>query len=347
LAITAGNSRVVAFDNISSLPGWFSDALCRLATGGGFGTRQLWTDDEEMLFDAQRPIILNGIAAVGARPDLLERSLLIELPTIPDEQRRTEADLFAEFDSALPGIMGGLLDAVAGALRDLPGVTLARLPRMADFAAWATAAESALGWERGTFLAAYADARQQAVDAALDASPIADPIRRLLDAGEWQGTASELLERLAALAVAGATKAEDWPRRANTLSAQLRRLAPDFRRAGISVRWERQARNRTRYIHLGKSPDSSCASSASGNPPNSSSAGSSATPSDSSEDSQLTDDSDDAYDGSPRTSSVPGRDYPAQWDHPIDIAPATPTLKGEAWLKSLDEQNGPYRGERR
>jgi hypothetical protein len=108
---------------------------------------------------------------------------------------------------------------------------------MADFAQWATAAETALGWERGTFTAAYAEARRDAVDVALDASPIADPLRQLLDsAGTWQGKASELLDKLAGLAGA-ATKHEDWPRKANSLSAQLRRLAPDFRRVGISVRW--------------------------------------------------------------------------------------------------------------
>jgi hypothetical protein len=350
LAITAGNSWVVALDNLSGLPGWLSDALCRLATGGGFATRQLFSDDEEMLFDAQRPIIVNGIAAVGSRPDLLERSLLIELPAIPDAKRRTEADLYADFDAALPGILGGLLDAVAGALRDLPGVALGHLPRMADFAAWATAAEGALGWPRGTFLAAYTDARQQAVEVALDASPIADPLRRLLDgAGPWQGTASELLHKLASLAVDGATKAEDWPRRANSLSAQLRRLAPDLRRAGISVRWERQARKRTRLIYLEKLTDSSSASSAPVAPGETSSAGSSAEPGDSAGNLWPADGADDADGVSPDFSAAPGRDYPANWDDPLDPpqpAAAEPRSTGERWLKSLDAQNGPYKERR-
>ena len=59
--IAATNGWVVALDNLSHLSTWLSDALCRLATGGGFSTRELYTHDEEKLFDAQRPVILNGI----------------------------------------------------------------------------------------------------------------------------------------------------------------------------------------------------------------------------------------------------------------------------------------------
>ena len=61
LFITATNSHVLAFDNVSGLQPWLSDALCRIASGGGFSTRQLYTDADEVLFDAQRPIVLNGI----------------------------------------------------------------------------------------------------------------------------------------------------------------------------------------------------------------------------------------------------------------------------------------------
>jgi hypothetical protein len=61
LFIAASNGHVLAFDNVSGLPGWISDALCRLATGGGFAVRQLYTDHDEVLFDAARSVILNGI----------------------------------------------------------------------------------------------------------------------------------------------------------------------------------------------------------------------------------------------------------------------------------------------
>ena len=65
---TAGNSHVLAFDNLSGLPPWLSDTLCRLTSGGAFSTRRLFTDQDEILFAAARPIILNGIEEVITRP---------------------------------------------------------------------------------------------------------------------------------------------------------------------------------------------------------------------------------------------------------------------------------------
>jgi hypothetical protein len=41
LMIAAQNGWILALDNLSHLPPWLSDALCRLATGTGFATREL------------------------------------------------------------------------------------------------------------------------------------------------------------------------------------------------------------------------------------------------------------------------------------------------------------------
>src|SRR5262249_48386394 len=158
---SASNSWLVAFDNLSYLPAWLSDALCRLSTGGGFATRGLFTDDEEVIFDAQRPVILTGIEELATRSDLLDRAIVLHLPPLPEDRCRPEAELWAEFEEARPRILGALLDVVAGALRELPAVKLPRHPRMADFAVWATAAETALGWERGSFLKAYSGNRAE------------------------------------------------------------------------------------------------------------------------------------------------------------------------------------------
>jgi hypothetical protein len=76
LMIAANNGYLLAFDNLSGLPVWLSDALCRLASGGSFAVRQLYTDDEEVLFEAARPILLNGIEDVISRPDLADRAIL-------------------------------------------------------------------------------------------------------------------------------------------------------------------------------------------------------------------------------------------------------------------------------
>ena len=170
LMIAANNGYLLAFDNLSGLPAWLSDALCRLATGGSFAVRQLYTDDEEMLFEAARPILLNGIEEVISRPDLGDRAISLTLTPIGEAQRRADAELWREFEMARPRILGALLDAVVHGLRALNSVHLDRVPRMADFALWATACETAL-WPAGTFARAYAANRRAAIEIIMEADP--------------------------------------------------------------------------------------------------------------------------------------------------------------------------------
>jgi hypothetical protein len=248
LAITANNSWLLAIDNVSSLPRWLSDALCRLSTGGAFSTRALYTDDEERLFSAQRPVILNGIADFVTNGDLADRSIGIFLPRIHEAARRTERELWSEFNAARPRLFGALLDAVSCALRRLPETRLHYLPRMADAVIWATAAEPALGLPDGAFLAAYSGARESAAEAVLEASLIAPYLAALAAAGGWTGTASGLLARLEELA-GDAARRPGWPKRPHNLSSELRRLAPELRRAGVVVDFARAGgRNRTRLV---------------------------------------------------------------------------------------------------
>ena len=128
LMIAANNGHLLAFDNLSGLPHWLSDALCRLATGGNFAVRQLYTDDEEVLFQATRPILLNGIEDVISRPDLGDRAIFITLPAIAETDRRPEAELWREFEIARPLILGALLDGVVHGLRKINHVQLEALP---------------------------------------------------------------------------------------------------------------------------------------------------------------------------------------------------------------------------
>ena len=168
--IAANNGYVLAFDNLSGLPHWLSDALCRLATGGSFVVRQLYTDDEEILFDATRPILLNGIEEVVSRPDLGDRAIFLTLAPIAETNRRSEAELWREFGIERPRILGALLDALVHGLRAFGSVHLNQLPRMADFALWTSACEPAL-WPAGTFARAYAANRRAALK--LIPSPLA------------------------------------------------------------------------------------------------------------------------------------------------------------------------------
>src|SRR5262249_2448116 len=150
LMIAANNGYLLAFDNLSDLPIWLSDALCRLASGGSFAVRQLYTDDEEVLFEAARPILLNGIEEVISRPDLGDRAIFLTLAPIGEAQRRPESELWRELEMARPRILGALLGAVVHGLRATNRGRLDRLPRMAGCALWASAWQTSV-WAAGTF----------------------------------------------------------------------------------------------------------------------------------------------------------------------------------------------------
>jgi hypothetical protein len=195
LMVAAHNSWIIALDNLSHLSQWFSDALCRLSTGGGFSTRELFTDQDEILFDAQRPCILNGIEELATRGDLLDRSLILYLPAILPGQRRPERAFWQEFESQRPQMLGALCEVVSHARRCIDTVEVTELPRMADLAQWVSACEASLGWESGAFLDAYQRNRSAANSLALEASSLVQPLR-LIAKGGFDGTATKLLARV-------------------------------------------------------------------------------------------------------------------------------------------------------
>ncbi|MGB9866937.1 MAG: bifunctional DNA primase/polymerase [Bacillota bacterium] len=244
LMIAARNGWVVAYDNLSGLPAWLSDAICRLSTGGGFGTRELFQDVEEILIDAKRPVIINGIDELADRDDLRDRAIIITLPPIPEHERREEGDLWQAFEADHLYILGALLDAVSVALREVSSVRLGRLPRMADFARWVVAAETALPWPVGTFIEAYAVNRQAAAEAGLTDNPLAQAIMAAAQAGGWRGTATELLQRLSQEVDEHIRRTKAWPASPRALSNRLRRLASTLRTVGVEVDFVREAHGR-------------------------------------------------------------------------------------------------------
>ena len=236
LLIAAENGWVVSFDNLSYLHDWLSDALCRLATGGGFSTRELYTDKDEVLIDVSRPVILNGIEDVVVRPDLLDRSLTLTLAPIHDDDRMAESEFWSRFNNDAGCILGGLLDGVVEAMRNEPKVRLKSRPRMADFAIWATAAETAFKYKRGDFMKAYDAKRQDAVRANLESSAVAIAINVLMEhRPEWSGTMGNLLSELNTIAENKNIKTKYWPAMPRGLGNSLRRLATPFRSTGMCI----------------------------------------------------------------------------------------------------------------
>ena len=255
LIIAATNGWLIVLDNLSHIQEWLSNALCRLATGGGFGTRTLYENNEETLFDAQRPVIINGIEELATRGDLLDRSIPLYLPSIDDDNRRPEKQFWPDCYAAHPRILGALLTAVSLALLNVDTISLSKLPRMADFALWAAAAAPALGISQPVFLNAYQSNRESANELALEASPVAQPLTTLLEDGQWEGTATQLMKELSQKVDEATLRLKTWPSSGRALSNTLRRLVPNLRANGVWVEFSREPHSRRRIIVIRKVGD--------------------------------------------------------------------------------------------
>jgi hypothetical protein len=248
LVIAANNSHVLAFDNLSNLSHTLSDAFCRLATGASFGLRQLYTDQDEVLFQAARPILLNSIEDVISWPDLADRAIFLTLPPIADRGRRPEKQFWDQFEIARPRILASLLDAAAHGLLKLSGIHLGQLPRMADFALWATACETAF-WPAGTFGRAYLANRRTAIEDLIDVDPVAARVRELMTNRQtWTGSASDLLRAGAGDTFSGTSAG--WPNNPRALAGRLRRAQTFLRTMGIEMTFGREGRAGTRTIRI-------------------------------------------------------------------------------------------------
>src|SRR6516225_9120528 len=252
LMIPANNGHMLAFDNLSGLSPWLSDALCRLASGGSFAVRRLYTNDEEVLFKAARPTLLNGIEDVIGRSDLADRAIFLVLGPIAEEQRRSETELWRQFELAQPWLLGALLDATVDGLRTVASTQLTRLPRMADFALWATACERNL-WPAGTFTRAYIANRETAIEGMIDSDPIAAYVRDIMiERSSWTGSAADLLR--ISVERAGQVAANiGWPKNPRALAGHLRRAQTSLRALGVDISFSREGRNGSRVIRMRRS----------------------------------------------------------------------------------------------
>lgn len=232
--ISAKNAHVISYNNLSCIKSEYQDALCVLATGGGFSSRTLYTNGEETVMDVKRPVMLNGIATIVTAQDLLGRTVHIDLPSI--EARLSEVEIKQSFEQFKGEILGGLLDLFVNVLMELPKIEIPenKRPRMADFAHLGEAVYRVNGRKPGEFLADYEEKRRDGVHRTLDASPVAVACLAYLDrdlAG-YEGTVKGLFEAVTPHRPEG----EAWPRSPKGFADGLRRVAPALRLIGINAR---------------------------------------------------------------------------------------------------------------
>jgi hypothetical protein len=230
--VAASASWVVALDNVSGLPEWLSDALCRSVTGDGMVRRALYTDSDVAVASFRRCIILTAIATGSLRGDLAERMLAVELGTIEPTERRTDRELAARWQELRPAVLGGLLTLVAQVLDVLPDVHLAEKPRMADFAE----VLAALDRVRGTrSLELYVNQQASIAEEVVDDDPVGRAVKALIQrVGAFEGTSAALLQLLVSDLDDPSRSVRGWPTTPRKLSAALKRLAWPLRRIGIN-----------------------------------------------------------------------------------------------------------------
>jgi len=264
MAIAATNSHLIAMDNLSEISPALSDAMCRIATGGAFRCRTLYTNNEETIFTYRRPLIINGIEELPVRPDLLDRSIIIHVEPIAEQNRRDERSFWSDFEDVRPQLFGAMLDVIQEGIRNVDGVDLPNPPRMADFARWGVATERAAGYAAGAFMQAYAANREDAHAAALDSSPIAHGIEAFIrEKKRFFGTALRLLNELRGWLDSPHNHSElrlllnhpKFPKSANQLSAELARIEPNLKNLGMVVERRRTRKSRDIRIELADSED--------------------------------------------------------------------------------------------
>lgn len=212
LIIAASNQWLLSFDNLSHINADQSDALCCLATDGGFSKRKLYSDSDEICFHLRRPIILNGIVDTAHQPDLIDRTIFIDLPSIPNGDRKTESVVWSLFDKDKAIILGAIFDALSVALKNYRQVKINESPRMIDFATFATAAESAWNAEPGSFIKSYQNNRSNAVMKNLEEDPVASGIIRLMDTHQiWAGSAQNIIDAIECMVTDSIRRSRAFP----------------------------------------------------------------------------------------------------------------------------------------
>jgi hypothetical protein len=253
LFIAADNAWMLNFDNLSKIDARLSDALCRISAGGGIGKRRLYSDTDEIILEMARPVVVNGIPDLATRPDLADRTICIQLPRIDPDDRRPESQYWSDFNDAVSGILGALLDAVSSALANYETVRLEEYPRMADFSRWVVAALSATELDSGQFLAAFETNKNRANMALVESDPTAIAISQVVDAhdGSWSGTATELLRQFSNF-VHEEYLHRYLPKVPVAVGNKVRRLAPAMSAIGIHVDFDREGASGRRMIHFTK-----------------------------------------------------------------------------------------------
>lgn len=237
LIVFAKQTWLIGFENISHISPWFSDGLCRLASGDSFTAVKLYSDDELAIHKAKRPVVVNGIPRLAEREDLASRVLSVNLSPFTDD-RLTESEVLGRWQNARPRILAGLLDGICCALRIVDAVDLSEQPRLVGALKWGIAAEANFGFEDGEIADAYCNNSKESVQVAFEADIVAIVVASFIRSSTsraWEGSPSQLFEQLNQHASETQRRLKSWPVSPAGLTNRIDRAAPLLRAQGIHV----------------------------------------------------------------------------------------------------------------
>jgi len=237
------------YDNISRLGNWQSDILCRAVTGEGFSKRELYSDDEDIIYNYRRCVGLNGINIPAIQPDLLDRSIIIEFNRIKKSERKKEEEIWKKFDEIKGDVFNDILTTLSNAMAIKEKIKLDNLPRMADFCEWGEAISQAMGNPPMKFYYAYLRNVNKQSEEAIEGSPLGQAILELIKKyGYFEGTPSKLYEKLTEIGGSlNLTKENNWPKATNSLTRKLNLIKSNLEELGIIIE---KGKSGERYINI-------------------------------------------------------------------------------------------------
>ena len=251
------------YDNVKFIPYWLSDEICKAVTGIGHTKRQLFTDDDDIIYEHKRCLGLNGINVALTESDALDRSLFVELEEIDEEKRRKEEDLWKEFERIKPQVLGYILDVLVKAMQIKQTLHLQKLPRMADFAEWSEAISQALGYPPMSFIEVYAENRNEINIIAVNESAVGSlVVKYILDHEKQFGLITkvefdtqELYKTL--IEFAGSNEIDirgrEFPKNAGSLVRKINTIIPNLKSVyGIIIKVGRNTDTNTSTISISR-----------------------------------------------------------------------------------------------
>jgi hypothetical protein len=248
------HSHVIYFDNISIIRDSLSDQLCRAVSGSGSSKRQLYTDDDDMIYNFKRCVGFNGINLGATKADLLDRGLIILLERISEERRLKPEDLWKEFEEIRPQLLGYIMDILVRILEwknnpNYPELRLNKLPRMAEFAEYGEMISRLIGNPANKFINSYYRNISLQSQEVIESSVVASAIIQLMNSrnyDDWIGTATSLLSELEyhAESIKINTNGKAWPKAPHILGRRLNEIKVNLNQVGIEIQFGHDGKQR-------------------------------------------------------------------------------------------------------